>query len=163
MPIPSISDIAGIVTEPDLKFTPGGKAILSFRAAFNDSKYDDQQQKWVTTKTFYVDAQAWEQTAERLAEQLTKGDQVYIAGRIETQTWEKDGEKKSKPVLNIQSVRKLAKAEPAASSRNTQNQGGWGGQNTGNGNNVPGGDPWATPQANAGGWGTGPADSEPPF
>lgn len=164
MPIPSISDIAGILTDPDLKFTPGGKAILSFRAAFNDSKYDEQQSKWVTTKTFYVDAQAWEKTAERLAETLAKGDQVYISGRLETQSWEKDGEKKSKPVLTIQSVRKLAKSEPAASSRNTPNQGGWGGGNTQSGNNVPGGDPWATPGvSNAGGWASGPDDSQPPF
>jgi single-strand DNA-binding protein len=165
MAIPTISDIAGITAPPELRFTPGGKSVLSIRLAFNDSKYDDQQSRWVTTKTFYVDAQAWEQTAERLAEQLSQGDQVYVTGRIETQSWEdKDGGKRSKPLLNVQSVRKLAKSEPAGSSRNNQNQGFGGGGNTQSGNNVPPQeDPWATPGvSNAGGWGNGP-DSEPPF
>ena len=119
MSIPTISDIAGIIAAPELKYTGSGKAVLNVRLAFNDSKYDEQQSKWVNTKTFYVDGQAWEQTAERLAEQLNQGDQVYVSGRIETQSWERDGEKKSKPVLNIQTARKLAKNE-GGQQRNQQ-------------------------------------------
>lgn len=153
MSIPTISDIAGIIAAPELRFTPSGKAVLSVRLAFNDSKYDEQQQKWVNSKTFYVDAQAWEQTAERLAETLAQGDQVYVVGRIETQSWERDGEKKSKPVLNLSAVRKLAKNENGQ-QRQSQNR-----QSA----SAPQQDPWATPAvANAGGWGNGP-DSEPPF
>jgi single-strand DNA-binding protein len=158
MSIPTISDIAGVIAAPELKFTNSGKAILNVRLAFNDSKYDEQTQKWVNSKTFYVDGQAWEQTAERLADQLAQGDQVYVTGRIETQSWEKDGEKKSKAVLNITTARKLAKAEggqqrqaqrPAAYAGNAPQQGGWGAPQGGNGNNVP--DP---------GWGN---QSEPAF
>lgn len=152
MSIPTISDIAGIIAAPELRFTPSGKAVLSVRLAFNDSKYDEQQQKWVNSKTFYVDAQAWEQTAERLAETLAQGDQVYVVGRIETQSWERDGEKKSKPVLNLSAVRKLAKNEngPQRQSQPRTQQ-------------APQDDPWATPAvSNAGGWGSGPG-SEPPF
>jgi single-strand DNA-binding protein len=117
MSIPTISDIAGIIAAPELKHTNTGKAILNVRLAFNDSKYDEQQSKWVNTKTFYVDGQAWEQTAERLYDQLQQGDQVYVTGRIETQSWEKDGEKKSKPVLNIVAARKLAKNEGGQQQR----------------------------------------------
>lgn len=148
MAIPTINDIAGIIADPELKHTNSGKAILNVRLAFNDSRYNEETRKWETVKTFYVDGQAWEQTAERLYDQLAKGDQIYVNGRIETQQWEKGGEKKSKPVLNIQTARKLAKNEapaqrtqPAAAKE----------------------DPWATPGvSNSGGWGNGP-DSEPPF
>ncbi|KQQ98000.1 hypothetical protein ASF74_14795 [Arthrobacter sp. Leaf145] len=154
MSIPTITDIAGITAQPDLRFTPGGKAVLSLRLAFNDSKYDEQSQKWVNSKTFYVDAQAWEQTAERLAEQLNQGDQVYVSGRLETQSWEKDGEKKSKPVLNLNAVRKLAKGEPPKQQ---------GQQQPARTQQAPQQDPWATPAvANAGGWGNGP-EGQPPF
>lgn len=150
MSIPTISDIAGIIATPELKHTNSGKAILNVRLAFNDSKYDEQQGKWVNSKTFYVDGQAWEQTAERLYDQLAQGDQVFVTGRIETQSWERGGEKKSKPVLNITTARKLARAEGAKQGQRppAQQQ-----------------DPWAAPTANpqnAGGWGNGP-DSEPPF
>ena len=58
-------------------------------------------------------ATAWEQTAERLADQIRKGDQVYVSGRLETQSWEKDGEKKSKPSLTVRTMRKLEKNAPA--------------------------------------------------
>lgn len=155
MSIPTINDIAGIIAAPELRFTQNGKAVLSVRLAFNDSKYDEQQQKWVNSKTFFVDAQAWEQTAERLAETLAQGDQVYVSGRLETQSWERDGEKKSKPVLNLNSVRKLAKAESGqqrqSQPRTQQSQP----QDV---------DPWQTPPAaqNTGGWGNGP-DAEPAF
>lgn len=148
MSIPTITDIAGIINAPELRYTQSGKAVLSMRLAFNDSKYDDQQRKWVTTKSFYVDAQAWEQTAERLAEILAQGEQVYVVGRLETQSWEKDGEKKSKPVLNLQTVRKLAKAEPQQAQQPRSQQ-------------ASQDDPWATPAASTGGWGNN--TGEPAF
>jgi len=148
MSIPTIQGLAGITAEPDLKFTPGRKAVLSIRLAFSDRKYNDQTREWDTTKNFYVDGTAWEDTAERLAEQLHKGDQVYIEGRLETQTWEKDGDKRSKPVIQLRTVRKLEKGNAQAAQKQQQ---------------ATQADPWSTPGvSNAGGWGNGP-DSEPPF
>ena len=118
MPIPTIQETAGVIAEPEMRFTPQGKAVLSIRLAFNDSRYNEETRQWENTKTFYVDATAWEQTAERLADQIRKGDQVYVSGRLETQSWEKDGEKKSKPSLTVRTMRKLEKNVP------TQQQGG---------------------------------------
>jgi single-strand DNA-binding protein len=130
--IPTISDVAGVIAEPELRWTPSGKPVLNVRLAFNDSKFDETKREWVRTKTFYVDGEAWEQTAERLAEQLAQGDQVYVTGRLETKTWEdRDGGKRSKPVLHINTVRKLAKADAGvARVRPAQ----------------PADDPWAQPQ-----------------
>ena len=113
MAIPTIQETAGVIAEPELRFTPQGKAVLSIRLAFNDSRYNEETRQWENTKTFYVDATAWEQTAERLADQIRKGDQVYVSGRLETQSWEKDGEKKSKPSLTVRTMRKLEKNAPA--------------------------------------------------
>lgn len=149
MSIPTIQGLAGIAAEPDMKYTQQGKAVLSIRLAFSDRKFNEQTREWDTTKTFYVDGTAWEETAERLSQQLAKGDQVYVEGRLETQSWEKDGEKKSKPVLQLRTVRKLEKGN--------------GGQQQTRQQPAQQEDPWATPTAtNAGGWGNGP-DSEPPF
>ena len=118
MPIPTIQETAGVIAEPEMRFTQQGKAVLSIRLAFNDSRYNEETRQWENSKTFYVDATAWEQTAERLADQIRKGDQVYVSGRLETQSWEKDGEKKSKPSLTVRTMRKLEKNAP------TQQQGG---------------------------------------
>ncbi|MHA7210817.1 single-stranded DNA-binding protein [Arthrobacter sp. MDT1-65] len=160
MAIPTINDIAGITADPELKYTNSGTAILNIRLAFNDSKYNEQTSKWETAKTFYVDAQVWEQAAERLAETLGKGDQVYVQGRIETQSWEKDGEKKSKPVLNARTVRKLEKGQPS----NQSQQGGAQWQSPqGQPNTIPQGAPagWQSQQPAAQGWGNGNDQSVP--
>lgn len=109
MSIPTIQGLAGITADPEMKYTQQGKAVLSLRLAFSDRKFNEQTREWDTSKTFYVDGTAWEETAERLSAQLTKGDQVYVEGRIETQSWEKDGEKRSKPALQLRTVRKLEK------------------------------------------------------
>lgn len=167
MPIPTIQEIAGVIADPELRFTQQGKAVLSIRLAFNDSKYNEETRQWENSKTFYVDATAWEQTAERLAEQIHKGDQVYVSGRLETQSWEKDGEKKSKPSLTVRTMRKLEKNAPtqqrggapnssSVSAVNAAQSAGFGA----NPNNAS--DPWAGGQQQAA-WGE-PAQGGPaPF
>jgi single-strand DNA-binding protein len=166
MSIPTIQGIAGILTEPTLEHTPSGTAILKLFIAMNDSKFNEQSNQWETTKQFTVEAVAWEQTAERLGDQLSKGDQIYIEGRLETQSWEdkNGGGKRSKPVLNLRTARKLEKgnggqqrqsggfggpsqgAQNFANQLNAQQQGGWG---------APSGNPSA-------GWGNGDP-SQPAF
>jgi len=155
MSIPTIQGLAGITAEPDMKYTPGGKAVLTVRLAFSDRKFNEQTREWDTTKSFYVDGTAWEDTAERLSGQLAKGDQVYVEGRLETQSWEKDGDKRSKPVLQLRTVRKLEKGnnQPATNAGNAPADSTWGGNQPATGNNTPG---WG----NAGGWSN---DGEAPF
>ena len=149
MAIPTISDVAGVIAEPELRYTANGKAVLNLRFAFNDSRFNDQTRQWENTRTFYVDATAWEDVALRLADQIRQGDQVYVEGRLETQEWEKDGQKRSKPNLVVRTVRKLEKAPqhaPQSSPAPASNQ--WG--------NNPGG-------AWAGGQAQGQGQSQAPF
>ena len=138
MSIPTIQGLAGITADPEMKYTQQGKAVLSVRLAFSDRRFNEQTREWDTTKSFYVDGTAWEETAERLSAQLAKGDQVYVEGRLETQSWEKDGEKRSKPVLQLRTVRKLEKgvggqAQPATQQSRPAAQS----------------DPWSQPQGSA--------------
>ena len=111
MAIPTISDVAGVIAEPELRYTGSGKAVLNLRFAFNDSRFNDQTRQWENTRTFYVDGTAWEDVALRLADTIRSGDQVYVEGRLETQEWEKDGQNRSKPNLTVRTVRKLEKAQ----------------------------------------------------
>ena len=156
MPIPTIQGTAGIVNDPEQRSTNSGIPLLVFRLAFNDSKYNEQTQKWDTTKTFYVDTVAWDDVAKRLVGKLAKGDQVYVEGRIETQSWEKDGEKKSKPSLNVRTVRKLQKNDAPSDSQSGGFVGGNApaNSNQGGGWNAPAADPWGAPAADpSGDWG----------
>ena len=138
MSIPTIHEQAGVITDVELRFTQSNKAVANVRLAFNDSKYNEDTRQWENTRTLYLDATAWEHTAERMAEHVKKGDQVYVEGRLETQEWEdkQTGQKRSKPLLQLRTIRKF--------------------ERTGNG--TPTTQPQqSTPQQ----WGQAPAQSDP--
>jgi len=126
MAIPTIQGLAGITAEPNLKYTNNGKAVLNIRFAFNDRRLNEQTNQWEDTRTFYVDGTAWEDTAKKLADQLRMGDQVYVEGRLETEQWEQDGQKRSKPKLNVRTVRKLERP-PQQPQQSSQSGGAWAG------------------------------------
>jgi len=77
--------------DPELKYTPSGVAVCSFSLAtterFTDKDGNAQE------KTEWHNIKIWKKQAEIAAEYLKKGKQVYIDGRIETRSWEKDGQK----------------------------------------------------------------------
>ena len=77
--------LAGRLTaDPDLRYTPSGKAVVRLRVATND-----------TREAQFHDVVAWEQDAETAAETLTKGSKVIVEGRLQTRTWEAaDGSKR---------------------------------------------------------------------
>ena len=60
----------------------------------------------------YVDCDHWRPGG--VVEYLTKGTPVFVTGEIELQTWEKDGQKRSKLSLNVRSLQLLGskKKEP---------------------------------------------------
>lgn len=157
MSIPTIQGLAGLTADPETRHGVGNdnQSVTNVRLAFNDSKYENGQ--WVTTKTFFVDAAGWDHVAERAAE-LSKGDQVYVEGRIETQVWQdKDtGQNRSKPHLRLRVIRRLERPQQQLQ------QSGFGGQQP----QQQALDPWESPSAQPAqqsqGWGSA-APADPPF
>lgn len=162
-----------LTADPEGRFTPSGAAVTNFTVAVSASKFDKNSSEWKDKPTKFWRCQAWNQgkltRGENIANLLKKGDNVIVYGELETREYEtKEGEKRSVDELRVEAIGKdltfhgqaYANEQPAASARNTPNQGGWGGGNTQSGNNVPGQDPWASQPA-----GSGWADSsgEVPF
>lgn len=111
MALPTISDIGRVTADSEIRYLADGKPVTNVRLAFNKSRFNDQTQQWETTKTFFVDGAIWEQAAERAAQQLLKGVEVYVLGELETQQWEQDGQKRSKPALTIRRFKVIPKAD----------------------------------------------------
>lgn len=86
--------VAGNVTRDiELRYLSSGTAVADIGLAVNDRvKKNDQ---WVDETTF-IDITLWARTAEVAAEYLSKGSSVLIEGRLKLETWEKDGQKRSK-------------------------------------------------------------------
>jgi single-strand DNA-binding protein len=85
--------VGNLTRDPELRYLPSGVAVSEIGLAVNDrAKRNDQ---WVDETTF-VDVTLWERTAEVANEYLSKGSQVLIEGRLKLDSWEKDGQKRSK-------------------------------------------------------------------
>ena len=85
--------VGNLTRDPELRYIPSGTAVSEIGLAVNDRvKRNDQ---WVDETTF-VDITMWGRTAEVANEYLSKGAPVLIEGRLKLDTWEKEGQKRSK-------------------------------------------------------------------
>jgi len=95
--------IGNLGADPELRYTPSGKAVTNLRVAVNDrSRGSDGE--WVE-ETMWVRVEVWEQAAERLAEQLRKGNKVYAEGQLRAREYEgNDGQKRTSLELRFARV-----------------------------------------------------------
>lgn len=86
--------MGNLTRDPELRQTPNGQNVVSFSLALNRS-YRDASGEWQEA-TDYIDVVAWAQLAERVAQYLKKGSRCMVVGRMQSRSWEQDGQKRSK-------------------------------------------------------------------
>ncbi len=86
--------MGNLTRDPELRSTPSGQSVCSFSLALNRS-YKGADGNWQEA-TDYVDVVAWGPLGERVAQYLTKGRPALVSGRLQSSSWEKDGQKRSK-------------------------------------------------------------------
>jgi single-strand DNA-binding protein len=85
--------IIGIVgRDPEMRFTPSGRPVTSFSVATSRTWVSAEGERREETEWFNV--VAWGNLAEICKAHLTKSQQVYVEGRLQTRGWEDDGGKK---------------------------------------------------------------------
>jgi single-strand DNA-binding protein len=84
--------IGNVGSEPEMRMTGTGRAVCHFSVATNESWKDKDGTKKESTEWHRVTC--WGPTAESVSKFLTKGRQVYVEGKIQTRSYEKNGEKK---------------------------------------------------------------------
>jgi single-strand DNA-binding protein len=86
--------IGNLGADPELRYTPNGKAVTDLRVAVNDNRKGPDGE-WIE-ETLWFRVSVWEQQAERLAEQLRKGNKIYAEGQLRAREYEsRDGEKRT--------------------------------------------------------------------
>ena len=86
--------IGNLGADPELRYTPSGKAVTELRVAVNDNRRGPDGE-WVE-ETLWFRVSVWEQQAERLAEQLRKGNKIYAEGQLQAREYEaRDGQKRT--------------------------------------------------------------------
>ena len=90
----TITVVGTLGRDPELRFTAGGQAVVSFSVA-DTRKWKNAagEQQEATT---WIDCSAWNSLAENAAASLAKGSRVIVTGRLESRDYEaKDGTKRT--------------------------------------------------------------------
>ncbi|MDH6282871.1 single-stranded DNA-binding protein [Prescottella agglutinans] len=115
MALPQIDGTARIVGEPNLKFTPSGKACLELTLAFNERRLNRDTNEWENGDSWWGNyAQYWGPKAEAAAEILRDKMTVLVNGKLRTERWDdQSGQKKSRDRLIINDIAPTIQAERA--------------------------------------------------
>jgi len=84
--------LGNLGADPDLRVTPGGQAVLKLRLATNETYLDRNNVRQERTEWHRVTV--WGRRAEALGKILQKGDSLFVEGRLQTSSYEKNGEKR---------------------------------------------------------------------
>src|SRR6267154_2087438 len=89
--------IGNLGRDPEMRYTPTGRPVTQFTVAVNQSTKNQQTGEW-TEETDWFRVSVFGDRAERAAEQLRKGNRVFVEGRFRTREFEgQDGQKRTSP------------------------------------------------------------------
>lgn len=87
--------IGNVGTDPEMRFTPNGSPVTSFRLATSRSYTTVDGERKQETEWF--DVVTWNRLAENCNQFLTKSQRAYVEGRLRTRSWDgQDGQRHSR-------------------------------------------------------------------
>ncbi len=110
--------IGNLTRDPELKALPSGTKVCSFSVATNRIYKDKDGARQETAE--YHNIVAFAKLGELAGQYLKKGQQVLVEGRIQTRSWETNGEKKYRTEIvadNVQFGTKTGSAPSTSSSK----------------------------------------------
>ena len=94
MPETFVSLVGNLTDDPEVRFTPQGTAVASFRLAVTPRVRDGEG--WKDGDTSFFRINAWRDLADHVTDSLSKGDRALVVGRLKTRSWETpEGERRS--------------------------------------------------------------------
>jgi single-strand DNA-binding protein len=165
----NITIIGNLVGDPELRYTPTGQAVATFRVASTPRFMDRTTNEWKDGDSLFLSCNVWRQAAENVAESLQRGMRVIVSGRLRQRSYEtKEGEKRTVYEIEVDEVGPSLRNASAKVTRSTRSGagsgGGFGGQGGGQGGYGGGAggrandDPWAADSGSDNGF-----SDEPPF
>ncbi len=122
--------VGNLGKDPEVRYTAGGQAVANLRIATSRS-WTDKQSGQRKEETEWHDVEVWGKQAEQSAEYLSKGRQVYVEGRLKTDSWDDkaSGQKRYRVKVVADTVRFLGGgAGGAGGARGGRGGGSGGGQ-----------------------------------
>jgi single-strand DNA-binding protein len=101
--------IGNLGRDPEMRYTPTGRPVTQFTVAVNQSTRNQQTGEW-TEDTDWFRVSVFGDRAERAAEQLRKGNRVFVEGRFRSREFEgQDGQKRTSLDVTADNVISLEK------------------------------------------------------
>lgn len=104
-----------LTRDPNMRYTASGTALCEIGLAVNRT-YKDKASGNHKEETCFVDITVWGKSAENCAQYLAKGREVLVEGRLKFDSWEMDGQKRSKLGVVAENVQFLSKGKPKEES-----------------------------------------------
>lgn len=102
--------IGNLGKDPEVRRLENGAVVAKFSLATNES-YKDKGGEW-QTQTEWHDIVVWRTLAERAEQQLKKGSQIYLEGKLTHRSWEaQDGSKRYSTEVVANYFRNLTRRE----------------------------------------------------
>jgi single-strand DNA-binding protein len=109
--------MGNLTRDIEVRYTTSGMAIGDTGIAVNDRR-KNQAGEWVDEPTF-VDIKFFGRTAEIASEYLSKGSPIHIEGHLKLDTWEKDGQKRSKLYVIVDRMQLLGGRDAGSRVKST--------------------------------------------
>ncbi|HCY35715.1 MAG: single-stranded DNA-binding protein [Candidatus Margulisiibacteriota bacterium] len=100
--------IGNLTKDPEMRYTPGGIAVTRFTIAVNRS-FKKSTDSAANSEADFLRIVTWRRLAEVCGEFLKKGTSVFIEGRLQIDSYEKDGEKKISAEIIADNMQILSK------------------------------------------------------
>lgn len=153
--------VGNLTSDPELRFTPNGVAVVTVNVAKNKRIFNKVTQEWEDGGASYFRGTVWRDQAENVASSLSKGDSVVVIGEIEQENYEtKEGEKRTSFKINIEEIAPSLRFATAVVTKNNRG----GGRSSAPAQAQQAQQARPAPSTDDNPWNSGPLDdSTPPF
>ena len=104
----SITLSGNLIKDPEQRFTPNGKSVVSFTVAHNIRQYNQQSQQWEDGEPIFMDVNFWGKKGENFLHDYTQNGKrpVVVIGTLKQDRWvdKSTGDKRSKYKVNADEV-----------------------------------------------------------
>jgi single-strand DNA-binding protein len=114
--------VGNLTDDPEVRFTSTGTAVANFTIASSARVFDKDAAQWRDGDTLFLRCTVWQQSAENLADSLTKGTRVIVSGRLRQRSFEtREGEKRTSVELTADEIGVSLRYATVAVPKTTRN------------------------------------------
>ncbi|MDP4239295.1 MAG: single-stranded DNA-binding protein [Bacteroidota bacterium] len=106
--------VGNVGKDPEVRYLEKNVAVANFTFATTDRAYTTQNGIQVPERTEWHNIVAWRGLAELAEKYIRKGSQLYIEGKIQTRSWEKDGIKRYTTEIFADNIQLLGRKTESA-------------------------------------------------